>query len=202
MRTYETVYILDPQLEDDAQNALVDRFQTLVGSNGGEVLHLDRWERRRMAYEIKGRREGYYVVMNFRGEPATEAELNRVFGITDGVLRHMIVRMDERTAERQIADAKTAVDAKAKAAADARAAAEAQAAEAAAAQAAAAAAAPAPTAPPPAAPAPAAAAEAAPAAEEPAAPAAEESATGAPAEEPAAAAPAGEPASEEAAATE
>jgi small subunit ribosomal protein S6 len=201
MRTYETVYILDPQLEEDAQNALVDRFQTLVGSNGGEVLHLDRWERRRMAYEIKGRREGYYVVMNFRGEPATEAELSRVFGITDGVLRHMIVRMDERTAERQITDARTALDTKAKAAAEARAAAEAQAAEAAAAQAAAAAAAPAPTAP-----APAPVAEAAPApeapAEEPAAPAAEESATEAPAEEPAAAAPAGEAATEEAAETE
>ncbi|HEU4752676.1 MAG TPA: 30S ribosomal protein S6 [Armatimonadota bacterium] len=131
MRTYETVYILDPSLEEDQQNALVERFQTLVANNGGAVEHVDRWERRRLAYEIAGRREGYYVVMNFQGAPATHAELDRILGITDGVLRHQTVRMDERTAQRQIADAKASAEAKAKAAAEARAAAEAAAAQAA-----------------------------------------------------------------------
>ena len=137
MRQYEAVYILDPALEDAQQNALVERFQTLVTDNGGSVQHIDRWERRRLAYEIKGRREGFYIVMNFQGESATEAELARVFKITDGVLRHMIVRMDERLAEKSIAEAKAAAEAKARAEAEARAAEEAAAAEAAALEAAA-----------------------------------------------------------------
>ena len=132
MRQYETVYILDPTLEEEQQNALVERFQTLVGAQGGEIQHLDRWERRRLAYEIKGRREGYYVVMNFRGEPAVETELDRVFGITDGVLRHLIVRMDDRKADRAIAEAKAASETRARSQAEARAAAEAAAAAAAA----------------------------------------------------------------------
>src|SRR5438270_13222959 len=106
MRQYELMYIIDPQLEEDQQNALVERFQALVTSQGGELQHLERWERRRLAYEVKGRREGYYVVMNFAGEPAVEAELGRVLGITDGVIRHLIVKMDERTAARSIAEAK------------------------------------------------------------------------------------------------
>jgi small subunit ribosomal protein S6 len=128
MRQYEVVYIIDPQLEEDQQNALVERFQTLIRDNGGEIQLVDRWERRRMAYEIKGRREGYYVVMNFQGTQATEAELTRVFGITDGVLRSMIVRMDERRADKAIAEAKAAAEAKAKAQEEARVAAEAAAA--------------------------------------------------------------------------
>lgn len=132
MRQYETVYIIDPQLEEDQQNALVERFQTLVSDNGGSVQLVDRWERRRMAYEIKGRREGYYVVMNFQGTQATEAELDRVFGITDGILRSMIVRMDDRRADKAIAEAKAAAEAKARAQEEARAAAEAAAAQAAA----------------------------------------------------------------------
>ena len=77
MRQYEAVYIMDPQLEEAQHDALVARFSTLVQDNGGEIQHVDRWERRRMAYEIKGRREGFYVVMNFRGTQATEAELLR-----------------------------------------------------------------------------------------------------------------------------
>lgn len=128
MRQYETVYIIDPQLDEDQQTALVERFRKLVGDNGGSVQLVDRWERRRMAYEIKGRREGYYVVMNFQGTPATEAELDRVFGITDGVLRSMIVRMDDRRAGKAIAEAQSAAEAKARAREEARVAAEAAAA--------------------------------------------------------------------------
>ncbi len=123
MRQYEITYIIDPQLEDAQQAETVERFQTLVANNGGEVQHVDRWERRRLAYEVNGRREGYYVVMNFRGTPATEAELDRVMGLSDNVLRHLIVKMDERLANRAIAEAKAASEAKARAAAEAQAAA-------------------------------------------------------------------------------
>jgi len=127
VRQYEAVYIIDPTLEEDQQAALVTRFQDLVTQQGAEVQHVDRWERRRMAYEIKGRREGYYVVMNFRGLPAVEAELNRVLGITDGILRHMIVKQEERRAARAIADAKAAAAVRARVQAEAAAAAAVQA---------------------------------------------------------------------------
>ena len=94
MRKYECTYIMDPTLADEDQEPLIERFKTLVGDNGGTVDAVDKWERRRLAYEVKGKREGIYVVMNFGGEPSTEAELGRVLGITDGVLRHIIVRTD------------------------------------------------------------------------------------------------------------
>jgi len=132
MRQYEVVYIMDPMLEEAQQSALVERFRTLVETQGAEVQHVDRWERRRLAFEVKGRREGFYVVMNFQGEPAAEKELDRVLGITDGIIRHMIVRLDERKAAKAIAEAKAAAEAKARAEAEARAAAEAAAAQAAA----------------------------------------------------------------------
>jgi small subunit ribosomal protein S6 len=96
MRKYECTYILDPGLSDEEQQPLMERFQNLVAENGGAVENVDKWERRRLAYEVKGKREGVYVVMNFSGEPSTEAELGRILGITDGVLRHIVVRTDKK----------------------------------------------------------------------------------------------------------
>ena len=96
MRKYECTYILDPGLSDEEQEPFIERFKTLVGDNGGAVENVDKWERRRLAYEVKGKREGIYVVMNFSGEPAAEAELGRVLGITEGILRHIVVRSDTK----------------------------------------------------------------------------------------------------------
>jgi small subunit ribosomal protein S6 len=96
MRKYECTYILDPGIADEEQEPIIDRFKNLVGDNGGSVDAVDKWERRRLAYEVKGKREGVYVVMNFNGEPRTETELGRVLRITDGVLRHIVVRTDTK----------------------------------------------------------------------------------------------------------
>jgi small subunit ribosomal protein S6 len=96
MRQYEICYILDPMLDDDQQSAIVNRFQTLVTTSGGEVQAVDKWERRRLAYEINGRREGIYVIMNFTAEPATESEVDRLIRLQEGVLRHLIVRPTEK----------------------------------------------------------------------------------------------------------
>jgi len=96
MRKYECTYILDPGIADEEQEPIIDRFKNLVGDNGGSVDAVDKWERRRLAYEVKGKREGVYVVMNFSGEPRTETELGRVLGISEGILRHMIIRTDQK----------------------------------------------------------------------------------------------------------
>ena len=95
MRPYEVMYILQPTLSADEQTAMVDRFDELIASMGGTVEKTDRWERRQLAYDLKGFRDGYYVVVNFQGDPALEAELDRQMRLTEPILRHMIIRPNE-----------------------------------------------------------------------------------------------------------
>lgn len=95
MRQYEMVYIIKPDLEEDAIEAVIERVKALVESNGAEVTKLDKWGKRRLAYEIKHVREGYYVLMKFNGNAEVVAELDRVLKISDDIMRHLIVREDD-----------------------------------------------------------------------------------------------------------
>ncbi|NLO82740.1 MAG: 30S ribosomal protein S6 [Clostridiales bacterium] len=95
MRKYETLYVLQPMLEEEAIKALVERFATLITEQGGQVEKVDEWGKRRLAYPIEDFREGYYVLMNFTADANTPQELERVYKITDGVIRYLIVREDE-----------------------------------------------------------------------------------------------------------
>ncbi|HEY8345816.1 MAG TPA: 30S ribosomal protein S6 [Symbiobacteriaceae bacterium] len=99
MRYYEVMFIARPDLDDEASQALVDRITNLINTNGGEVEKVEPTKRQRMAYEIQHYREGLYTVVNFKGEPRTAEELDRVLKITDGVLRHMIVRLKDKEKE-------------------------------------------------------------------------------------------------------
>jgi len=95
MRKYETLYVLQPMLEEEAIKALVERFATLITEQGGQVEKVDEWGKRRLAYPIEDFREGYYVLMNFTADANTPQELERVYKITDGVICYLIVREDE-----------------------------------------------------------------------------------------------------------
>jgi len=95
MRKYETLYVLQPMLEEEAIKALVERFATLITEQGGQVEKVDEWGKRRLAYPIEDFREGYYVLMTFTADANTPQELERVYKITDGVIRYLIVREDE-----------------------------------------------------------------------------------------------------------
>lgn len=96
MRQYEVMYILDPEeLDEETGPALMDRFNKLITDQGGEITKTDVWGRRRLAYEINRKRDGFYVVLEFKGRPEVADELDRVFRITDGVLRHMVIRKDQ-----------------------------------------------------------------------------------------------------------
>lgn len=109
MRHYEVMYILQPTLSAEELTALVDRFNDLITSMGGTVEKTDRWDRRQLAYEIKGFRDGYYVVVDFQGEPALETEMDRQMKITEPLLRHMILRREVK--EVKVKEAKVAKEA-------------------------------------------------------------------------------------------
>lgn len=91
---YEAIYIVDTAHPDEQVRAIIDKYSGVVTRGGGVIDDVDRWEPRRLAYEVKGRREGVYVVMNFRSEPAARDELDRIFRISDDVLRHLVVKQD------------------------------------------------------------------------------------------------------------
>lgn len=89
--SYETIMVLSSQLDEEATKALVEKFTSLIAANGS-VESVDEWGRRRLAYEINDEAEGYYVLVNFKSEPDFIKELTRVYQITDGVMRNIVVR--------------------------------------------------------------------------------------------------------------
>ncbi len=92
MRPYEVVIIFNPGLEgEEAYDAQIERVSALIAEQGGEVTNVDKWGRRRLAYEIDGLTEGYYVVVTFNAPNQAGAELERVLKITDTVVRHLLV---------------------------------------------------------------------------------------------------------------
>jgi small subunit ribosomal protein S6 len=93
-RTYEALYIVDATLADDQVQAIADKFAGLTTEHGGEVQAAGKWDRRRLAYEVAGRREGTYILMYFAGEAAIPKELDSVLRISDDVLRHIIIRVE------------------------------------------------------------------------------------------------------------
>ena len=98
MRPYEVVIIYDPSLEEDAIRAAVDRSTELIRARGGNPGRVDRWGKRRLAYEIRHQREGYYVLLEANAEPAVMAELDRSLSLADDVLRHKVIRVPDRVA--------------------------------------------------------------------------------------------------------
>lgn len=97
MRTYETMYIVAPELLEEQVEALMARYQKVITDMGGVIAYCSLWERgrRRLAYEIKGRREGIYVLMRYDAGPDVPAELDRLLRISDDILRHLTVLPDE-----------------------------------------------------------------------------------------------------------
>ena len=95
MKAYELLYIIRPDLDEEATTALVDRLSGLVASNGGDNLTVEKWGKRRLAYEIEDYKEGQYILMNFEGEGRTSQEIERVMKISDDVIRFLTVRKDD-----------------------------------------------------------------------------------------------------------
>ena len=91
---YEALYILNPALDEESIAALVAKFKAVVEA-GDSAAQVEEWGKRRLAYPINDLPEGYYVLMNCECKPELPAELDRVFKITDGILRSIIVAVEE-----------------------------------------------------------------------------------------------------------
>ena len=93
--SYETLYVIDPDLSEEAVKGLVDKFNALIAENGtiGEVAE---WGKKRLAYPINDKPEGYYVLVNFKSEGTLPSELERIFGITEGIMRSIVIRHEDK----------------------------------------------------------------------------------------------------------
>ena len=94
MNQYEVMYVIDSTLEDSARTELINRFSELVKRNGGEVDRVDEWGKRRLAYAIQYKTEGYYVLMYIKGPSELPREIERNMQISDSVLRYLTVRYE------------------------------------------------------------------------------------------------------------
>ncbi len=91
INSYETLFVVDCSNGEDAVKELVNKFTALIEDNG-TIDSVDEWGKRRLAYPINDKNDGYYVLVNFKSEGSFTAELERVFGITEGILRSIVIR--------------------------------------------------------------------------------------------------------------
>jgi small subunit ribosomal protein S6 len=95
MRPYEVMAIFEATTEPTVIQGELDRALEVIRSNGGNPGAIDRWGKRSFAYEVNHKREGYYVIVEFTGEPSTVAALDRMLGLADDVVRHKVVRLPD-----------------------------------------------------------------------------------------------------------
>ena len=92
---YELMYIVRPELDDDAVQQEIEKVSQLIQTNGGQVKKITPWGKRRLAYTVKDQREGHYVVAEFELDRGRVQEVERVLKISDTVFRHLLVRQEE-----------------------------------------------------------------------------------------------------------
>ncbi len=96
MKAYELLFFVDPAIDPETRIAVMKRIDDTIAASNGKVDNVEEWGKRKLAYEINKLTEGDYTLINFHADPAEIAELDRVLRISDAVVRHMIVRRDDR----------------------------------------------------------------------------------------------------------
>jgi small subunit ribosomal protein S6 len=97
VNSYETLFVIDADLTEEETKALVEKFQKLIADHG-EISEVNEWGKRKLAYPINDKAEGYYVLINFKSESTLPLELERIFGITEGILRSIVIRHEDKKA--------------------------------------------------------------------------------------------------------
>lgn len=95
MKKYEIMYIIRPNIEDEAKKALVERFNTILSDNGAETVETKDWGKRRLAYEINDFRDGYYQIVKANATAAAVEEFSRLAKISEDIIRHLVVKEEE-----------------------------------------------------------------------------------------------------------
>ena len=97
MNRYELTYIIDTALEETARKELIEKFSSLITANGGEVEKVDEtWGKRRLAYAINDKVEGYYVLVTMKAPAELPREIERTMGINENILRCLIIKLEEK----------------------------------------------------------------------------------------------------------
>ena len=94
MRHYETIFIINPDLDESQTNDVTEGVKTAIESGGGKVLKVDPWGKRKLAYAVKQHGEGYYVLIVFESGPEFVAQLNGHYRITERIIKHMVVQFE------------------------------------------------------------------------------------------------------------
>ena len=98
MKKYETIFILDANLEEEPAQAALEKIKGIITQANGEILKVEDWGKRKLAYEVKKKDKGHYILIHFQGSPALLSELERNFRVMDAVIKFQSVRLDERRA--------------------------------------------------------------------------------------------------------
>ncbi|MBA3005244.1 MAG: 30S ribosomal protein S6 [Proteobacteria bacterium] len=109
MRRYETIYILRPNLGEEEINTIIDNANGIIQSEGGTIIHLDRWGLRKFAYLIKKETQGTYIYCDYATEPAAVLEMERKFRINDAILKYMTVKLAKDITAEKIEQAKVEI---------------------------------------------------------------------------------------------
>ncbi|NLO93984.1 MAG: 30S ribosomal protein S6 [Clostridiaceae bacterium] len=94
MNKYESIYIISPLADEEQVKATIEKFSSLI-SEHGEIEKVEEWGRKKLAYEVKDQKEGYYVMVTFSAESDFPEELERNFKITENILKYLIIRKED-----------------------------------------------------------------------------------------------------------
>ncbi len=95
MRYYETLYLINPELAEEDCRGVIDKFNSLIEKNNGVVVKVDEWGKKTLAYQIKKFDKGYYVLLQYCGEPGLLTELHRNFNLDDKILKYQTIKLSD-----------------------------------------------------------------------------------------------------------
>ncbi len=98
MNKYETIFILNPDLDEEQTQSSIEKIKGIITQTNGEILKVEDWGKRKLAYLVKKKDKGHYILIHFAGPPALLSELERNFRVMDAVIKFQSVRLDERRA--------------------------------------------------------------------------------------------------------
>ena len=104
MNQYETIFIIDPELESGGVESIIEDVRNLISGSGGEVIKVDKWGKKRLAYEVKGHKDGNYVLINFEADPQFIQRLGRYYGLTEEIIKNMTVRPENVSETKEESD--------------------------------------------------------------------------------------------------